>query len=86
MYIVERDKSQAGVIKRLLFRNWFFTTSVGLSSPEIRTVLLVGGITFGAIAAALGTMAGASGLLNWVSQGKGITFHRTWVGISWISW
>lgn len=51
-----------------------------LSSPTV-----VGGVSFGVIAASLAFAAAAVGGINWLKKGKGFTYNRAWNGCTWIS-
>ena len=55
-------------------------------AAELGAPTVVGGISFGVIAAGLATGAGVTALLNWASKGKGITYHVKWNGRGWITW
>lgn len=53
-------------------------------AAELGAPTVVGGISFGTIAASLAIAAGAIGGINWLKKGKGFTFNRLWTGLSWI--
>ena len=54
-------------------------------AAELGAPTVVGGITFGTIAAGLATAASAAMLADWASNGNGITYHVLWNGTGWIS-
>ena len=54
-------------------------------AAELSAPTVVGGIGWGVIAAGLATCAGAVQLADWAAKGKGIDYHVTWNGRSWIT-
>ena len=57
---------------------WALTTGAGGAwlAAELHAPTIIGGIAWGVIAASLALAAGATGLINWASNGRGIIYHH----------
>jgi len=61
---------------------WALVAGSGASwlAAELGAPTIIGGLSFGVLAAILTTVTGIIGLINWKNHGKGFSIYRTWLG------